>query len=595
MGSNIVANPALRIGQFSAYHGDRPDGMGELLDSGVDVLTGDYLAELTMLVLRKNQSRGGVGYAGAFVEQLERYLPRIAEGGVKVVTNAGGLDPRACAEAVREACRRAGVDLTVAAVVGDDLRPDLGSVLGADATLTNVDTGQELVLSEHEILTANAYLGAWPIVVALEAGADIVVCPRMTDASLVVGPAAWHHGWDRDAWDELAGAVVAGHLIECCGQVTGGNYALFHEHPDLGLPGMPIAEIAADASCVVTKATGTGGVVDTGTVIAQLLYEVGGREYLNPDVTVDLTSVRIAQEGPDRVAVSGTRGRAPNDLTKLSLTYEGGYRNSVTVGLTGMHLQDKIDWLRRGVERAVGAPETFDAFRWTVVGPVAETDGDQAQASAWVVITARDVDRAKVDRKGFTDRIVHLGTSSIPGFYLTAPPQRERLFGVQWPCLIEKKHIPTRVLVDGADPIEVHWRSWGATEAPSPAPCEVPEVPSGPTRRVPLGDLVGTRSGDKGGIANLGVWARDPRAYDWLRATLTADRLAELIPEARGLRIDRHEFPNLLALNFLLVGYLEEGVSSCTRIDPQAKGLGEYLASRTLDMPIALLGDPAVP
>jgi hypothetical protein len=581
----------IRIGQFSAYHGDRPDAMGELLASGVDVLTGDYLAELTMLVLRKNQLRGRPGYAASFVEQLERYLPQISEAGVKVVTNAGGLDPEGCAAAVANLCAQAGVSLRVATVTGDDLRLKLADILGADGTLLNVDTGAQLVLSNHEILSANAYLGAWPIVAALQAGADIVICPRMTDASLVVGPAAWRFGWAQDDWDQLAGAVVAGHLIECGGQVTGGNFALFAEYPDLGLPGMPIAEIAADGGCVVTKAAGTGGVVNTDTATAQLLYEVGGREYLNPDVTVDLTTVSVEQLEADQVRVSGTRGRAPNGLTKLSLTYDGGYRNSVTIGLTGRHLTKKLAWLRSAVERAVGAPETFDAFRWTVLGPVSEVDGDQAEVSAWVVITARDAERHKVGRTCFADRIVQLATNNVPGFYLSAPPQSEQQFGVQWPCLVEKRHVQPRVSLDGEAPVDIGWQSWEES-VPLLLPVDsfAPAVQQGgPVVRAPLGDLVGTRSGDKGGVANLGVWARSPAIYAWLRATLTPDSLRTLIPEAADLRIDRHEFPNLLGLNFILVGFLEDGVSSCTRIDPQGKGLGEYLASRTVDVPAALV------
>jgi acyclic terpene utilization AtuA family protein len=589
MGAQYPADP-IRIGQFSAFHGDRSDAMGELLDSGVDVLTGDYLAELTMLVLRKNQLRGRPGYAASFVEQLDRYLPRIAEAGVKVVTNAGGLDPEGCAAAVAYLCAQAGLPLRVATVTGDDLRLELADIVGADGTLLNVDTGAQLVLSDHEILSANAYLGAWPIVAALEAGADIVICPRMTDASLVVGPAAWRFGWAQDDWDRLAGAVVAGHLIECGGQVTGGNFALFSEYPDLGLPGTPIAEITADGGCVVTKAVGTGGVVNTDTATAQLLYEVGGREYLNPDVTVDLTSVNVEQLEADRVRVSGTRGRAPNELTKLSLTYDGGYRNSVTIGLAGRHLDEKLAWLRSAVERAVGAPETFDAFRWTVIGPVSQVDGDQAQISAWVVITARDAERHKVGRKGFTDRVVQLATSNVPGFYLTAPPQSEQKFSVQWPCLVEKRHVQPRVALDGEALVEVGWQSWEESVPPAPLLDSLASVvPDGPVVRVPLGDLVGTRSGDKGGVANLGVWARTPAIYAWLRTTLTPDRVRVLIPEAADLRIDCHEFPNLLGLNFVLVGFLEDGVSSCTRIDPQGKGLGEYLASRTVEVPAVLV------
>jgi Acyclic terpene utilisation family protein AtuA len=580
----------IRIGQFSAFYGDRPDAMGELLDSGVDVLTGDYLAELTMLVLRKTQLRGGHGYAASFIEQLQRYLPRIAEAGVKVVTNAGGLDPEGCATAVRNVCAQAGLPLRVAAVTGDDLRPHLFEILGEHGTLQNVDTAAELVLSDREILSANAYLGAWPIVAALKAGADIVICPRMTDASLVVGPAAWRFDWAHDDWDRLAGGVVAGHLIECGGQVTGGNFALFAEYHDLALPGMPIAEIAADGSCVVTKAVDTGGVVNVDTVTAQLLYEVGEREYLNPDVTVDLVTVGLAQVGANRVAVSGARGRAPNGWTKLSLTYDGGYRNSVTIGLTGRHLAKKLAWLGSAVERAVGKPETFEEFRCTVVGPGSEVDGNQSEVSAWVVISARDSDRQKVGRTHFADKVVQLATNNVPGFYLTAPPGKEQQFGVQWPCLVEKRHIQPLVTVDGAAPLEVGWQSWAHSAPPSPLVDPVlPAVPQGPVVRVPLGDLVGTRSGDKGGTANLGLWARTPEIYAWLRTTLTTNRLRTLIPEAADLRIDRHEFPNLLGLNFLLVGFLEDGVSSCTRIDPQAKGLGEYLASRTVEVPAALV------
>jgi len=584
----MTAN-TLRIGAFSAFYGDSPDNMEVLLDDGVDVLIGDYLAELTMLILRKNQLRGGPGYARTFVTQLGANLERIATQGVKVVANAGGLDPEGCAEEIRGLCRERGIDLTVAAVVGDDLRESLDGI-----ELSNMDTGEVLDPGAHTVLTANAYLGAWPIVEALRAGADIVVCPRATDASLVVGPAAWHFSWGRQDWDRLAGAVVAGHLIERGGQVTGGNFSRFYEHDDLGHPGLPIAEVAADGGSVITKVRGSGGLVSPDTVKAQLFYEVDGPHYHNPDVVTDLTSITVADLGDDRVAVSGVRGLPPTTTTKLSLTYEGGYRNAMTIGVTGSHVEQKVAWLRRQVESRVGGPETFDGFRWTVIGPARATDGTYDEATAMVVITARDRDAAKVSRQAFADRIVQICLASIPGFYMTTPPQKERLFGVQWPCLVDKALIRPVVRIDGRPALEVEWESEVDSNTRPVAPtadlAAFPELEDAATVAVPLGDIVATRSGDKGGKANLGVWVRDEMAYAWLRGHLTPDRLAELMPEVRGLRVDRHEFANLLGLNFVIHGYLEQGVSSCLRIDPQAKGLGEYLGNRTVEVPKVLLG-----
>lgn len=590
---NSFSRPTLRVGNFSAFLGDRADALEEVLEDDVDVLVGDYLAELTMLVLRKNEMRGGTGYAGRFIEHMAGSIERIAERKVKVIANAGGLDPEACAKALRTLCAERGVELTIAAVVGDNLRDDLGAVLGDTPVVTNLDTGQDLDLSNHEVLTANAYLGAWPIVEALNAGADIVVCPRMTDASLVVGPAAWKFGWTRDDWNQLAGAVVAGHLIECNSFVTGANFALFDEYEDLGMPGCPIAEIAEDGSSVITKTSHSDGIVVVDSVKAQLFYEVQSTRYYNPDVTVDLTSVQLKEIGHNRVQVSAVQGTIPTPTTKLSLTYEGGYRNTMTIGITGRKVQAKLAWLRRQVEQAVGKPAEFDAFRWTTVGPATETGGSLEESTALAVITARDTDRKKVGRKGFSDPIVALGIRSIPGFYLTTPPQAERLYGVQWPCLVPKEHIHVKVRIDGRDEITV---PWGPAQvepkvdvATARTSAELASQVGESTTLAPLGELVATRSGDKGGTANVGVWVRSEDAYQWLTTYLTPDRIHQLLPETRGQKVERYEFSNLLGLNFLIRGFLEDGVSSCTRLDAQAKGLGEYLSAQLAPIPTALL------
>jgi hypothetical protein len=581
----------LRIGQFSAYYGDRLDAMAELIAEGVDVLTGDYLAELTMLVLKKNQMRGGVGYAAGFVEQVGDHLEEIARRGIKVVTNAGGLDALACAAEVERLCQERGLDLSVAAITGDDIHDDLDRLLGEGQSFGHLTTGKPLELGDSTVLTANAYLGAWPIVEALTAGADIVICPRVTDASLVIAPAAWHHGWSPTDYDQLAGALWAGHAIECGGQVTGGNFALFHRHGDLGLPGMPIAEVAANGDSVITKSAGTGGLVDVDTVTAQLLYEVGGPRYDNPDVIGDLSSISVTQEGPDRVLISGARGCAPTASTKLSLCYEGGYRNTATVGVTGSHVEEKIAWLQREVARAVGAPESFDQFRWSVIGPHDVSSGSFEDATAWVIATARDRRREKVGRAAFSDRITQLGVSNIPGFYTANPPQRERLVGIQWPCLVEKGSVTARVHVGGSERT-VPWGPLDATGRFVPAhdsQAHHPEDVDPDAVDAELGAVIGTRSGDKGGMANLGAWTHTDAQYRWLAGFLTVDRIKALLPELAELDVERHLLPNLRGMNFLLHDYLEMGVASCTRIDAQAKGVGEYLGSRVVSVPRQVL------
>jgi hypothetical protein len=588
-----MTNETLRIGQFTGWHGDRADGMAELLRSGVQVLTGDYLAELTMLVLQKKQTRGGVGYVEAFIDVLGLHLEEIASKGVKVVTNAGGLDAPGLAKAIRALCAERGVDLSVAAIVGDDMRDVLAST--PDLELVNIDTGEPLDLTCQRVLTANAYLGAWPIVEALQQGADIVICPRTTDASLVVGSAASRFGWKPSQLDELAGAVVAGHIIECGAQATGGNFSFFAETADLGLPGMPIAEIDASGAAVITKSAGSGGLVTTDTVLAQLFYEVGGPAYQNPDVVTDLTSITVSQESADRVRVAGARGFPPTSTAKLSLTFEGGYRNAMTIGLTGGRLAEKRAWIEQQVEQEIGAAESFDELRWSQIGP-ADPHGSFEEATAWLVLTVRDRDRTKVNRSSFSGRLVSIATSSVPGFYLTSPPQSERLFGVQWPSLIAKDRVTASVVLASGESIPVPWPEDFSDDTDylvAEKGRSVDPVADEPTSTATLGTVIGARSGDKAGSANLGAWARDDRTYTWLASFLTVDRLRQLMPELEGLRVERHLFSNLRGMNFLIYRYLGDGVSACTRIDPQGKGLGEYLVSRIVDIPTSLVPETA--
>ncbi|WP_346772905.1 acyclic terpene utilization AtuA family protein [Rhodococcus sp. 14C212] len=587
----------VRIGNFSGFYGDRSDSINELLDAGVDYLTGDYLAELTMLILRKNQMAGRPAYAAGFISQLRPVLGRIAEQGVKVVCNAGGLDPLGCAQAIRELCADLGVSLTVAAISGDDLLDQLPRLIAeSNDLLANLDTSASFEVPADEVLAANAYLGAWPIVRALERGADIVICPRVTDASLVIGPAAHHFGWSPGDYNRLAGALWAGHAIECGGQVTGGNYSFFHEEGPLGIPPMPVAEIFEDGTSIITKSVAETGLVSTDTLTAQLLYEVSGPLYYNPDVIGDLRTVRVTQVGDDAVRLSGAVGYAPTTTAKLSVCFEGGYRNSITIGLTGGHLEQKLEWLRTQVDQVLTHADEFDGYRWTVVGPRDPSNGGIDDATALAIITARSSKAEAVGRRAFTGAITQLGVSSIPGCYFVGPPQAERSAAVQWPALVDKTRITAVVHLPGQDDEVVEWPE--VSIAQPVIPIHVPEPPrihdaTAATIDVCLGDLFGTRSGDKAGLANVGVWARDDQAYAWLLGYLTVERFRLLVPDAAGLRIDRHAIPGVHGINFVIHEFLEQGTASSTLVDSQAKGLGEYVASRKIQVPAFLLGRSA--
>jgi hypothetical protein len=593
-----MSNP-IRIANCSGFFGDRLSAAREMVEDGpIDVLTGDWLAELTMLILWKGQQRDpSRGWARTFLTQMEEVLGTCADREIKVVTNAGGLNPAALADEVRMLAEKLGVGLTVAHVEGDDLVPRIGELQQRGFDLAHLDTGQRLAEATGEVVTANAYLGAWPIVESLRGGADVVICPRVTDASLVVGPAAWHHGWDLTDWDRLAGAVAAGHLIECGPQVTGGNYAFFTEVPGLEHPGFPIAEVAEDGSSIITKHPGTGGQVSVGTVTAQLVYEIASPDYANTDVVARFDTIQLEQVEPDRVRVSGTRGLpAPKDV-KVSINLLGGWRNTMTFVLTGLDIEAKATLTLETMERKLGGAEQFAEYDVRLIRSDKADAPTNAEASAQLRITVKDADRSKVGR-AFADAGTELALAGYPGFHLTSPPTDATSYGVFWPALVPAELVePVVVRADGSRTPVPHQAFRcdvpGTQPASPPAPAPYSEEPAASSEEatvpMPLGTLVGARSGDKGGNANVGVWARQDDHYRWLFQYLTVERMALLIPEAAGLEIRRFDLPSVRALNFVVVGLLGEGVASSTRPDPQAKSLGEYLRSRLVDIPVSFL------
>jgi hypothetical protein len=577
------------IANASGFYGDRFSAVAEQVTGGaIDVLTGDYLAELTMLILWKTRRTGrSSGYARTFLAQMEEMLGTCVDRGIKVVTNAGGLDPGRLAEDLREMAARLGIAVSVAHIEGDDLMDDLPDIIAAGHVLSNVDTGVRLADDDRDPVTANAYLGAWGIAEALGAGADIVVCPRVTDASLVVGPAAWHHGWAPDDWDALAGGVVAGHVIECGAQATGGNYAFFGDIPDLAHPGFPIAEVASDGSAVITKHERTGGAVTIGTVTAQILYEIASPNYLNPDVVARLDTVTLSNAGLDRVAITGVRGLPPPPDLKVAVNFVGGYRNEVTLGIVGLDIEEKAARVQQALVSTLGDSAPAE-LRFELVRS-GKLDADtNAEAASMLSITARDGDADRVGRS-FADAVIGLALANYPGFFAVAPPSGASMYGVYWPTLVPRAVVRHEVVVEGGTRSIV--REPETSELPAAVSVPGLSHDAGPagTVRGALGTVVGARSGDKGGNANVGVWVRTDAQYRWLSAFLTVEKLRILLPEAAPLSIERYALPNIRGMNFVLKGLLGEGVASSTRFDPQAKSLGEWLRSRLVDIPVELL------
>lgn len=587
--------PPIRIANCSGFYGDRPSGAAEMVNDGpIDVLTGDWLAELTMLILARTRlKRPRGGYARTFVSQMEEVMGTCLERGIKVVSNAGGLDPDGCAEAVAEVADKLGLSPTIAYVNGDDLSPRLAELIDSGSLTRFSD---EVGLPDaDQILTANAYLGCWGIVDALCRGADIVITGRVTDAAVTCGPAAWHHGWSRDDFDALAGAVVAGHVIECSAQATGGNYSFFTEiegHAETARFGFPWAEVAADGSSIIGKHDGTGGAVTLGTVTSQLLYEIGGPEYLGPDVTARFDTIELEQVETDRVRISGVRGQAPPSTLKVATNELGGHRNSFTVALTGLDIDAKAALAQAAFWDACPyGPDDFDAIDSRVIRTDKSDPATQEEATAVWRVTVKDSDERKVGR-AFSDAMIHTALASIPGMYgLGGGPSAASPFGVYRPASVPADLVPAYVHILGGDTREVpsegpQGQALDIHTAP-PAP-----APAGPTVDVALGTIAGTRSGDKGGNANLGVFVRTDEQWAWLDNWLTTDQLRALLPETGPLPIERHRFANLRALNFVIVGLLQEGVAASTRQDAQAKALGEWLRARVVPIPKEVLPTP---
>jgi hypothetical protein len=595
------ATRVLRVANCSGFFGDRLSAAREMVEGGpIDVLTGDWLAELTMYILHKTRARSG-GYARTFLQQLEEVLPACIERGITIVSNAGGLNPEGLAGAVRELARRQGIEVRVASVSGDDITERVPDLMAGGERFVNLDSGEALA-PDAPLVTANAYLGARPIADALGAGAQVVVTGRVTDASLTVGPALHAFGWEDDDLDAIAGAVVAGHVIECGAQCCGGNYAFFDEIPHPSRIGFPVAELHPDGSAIVTKHPGTGGAVTVGTVTAQVLYEIAGPRYLSPDAVARFDTIALEQVGPDRVRISGVKGEPPPPVLKVTANLHAGWRNSMTLAITGALVEEKSRLAAAAVW--TGIPGGRGAFDETAEDLSGDLDG---AGLAFLRLAVRgDVEHAV--GRAFSGAVVETSLSSYPGTFFTSAPSGAQAVARYWPTTVDAGAVIPSIACDG-EPVAASPRvaSPGLPTSFAP-PRPAPAVPAegapasgrsdvpGALVTVPLWVLVGGRSGDKGGDANIGLWADADNVAEWLCDRFDVALCKEVLPEAAPYEVSRHPLPNLRAVNFVVHGILGWGVASNLRLDTQAKGLAELLRARTVLVPPALVagGKPAV-
>ena len=583
----------IRIANCSGYYGDKLSAARDLVEGGpIDVLTGDYLAELTMGILYSQRLKRGEdkGFVGTFLKQYKDIAKICQSKGIKIVVNAGGLNPQSMTTQLNAINEELSIDLKVAYIDGDDISADIKSFQDQGEEFIHIDKNQPLKSSDCQILTANIYLGAWGIVKALDLGADVVICPRVTDASLVIGPAAWKFKWKRNDYHKLAGALAAGHIIECGAQTTGGNYAFFEEVETFKDIGYPIAEVYEDGSFIVTKHQNTGGMISKGTVTAQLLYEISSQDYINPDVIGHFDSLVLEDLGKDRVLVSGCTGEAPNDSHKVCINLAGGYRNGMELILTGLDIEKKAETFVTALFDLLGGKEQFDdvtidLHRTDKIDPMTH---EEAMAILRIDLKSQD---PKLVGRLFTAKIIELALANYPGFFSKTPPGPGTPFIRYWPALIDSKHVYEKIDFSGEEhmirPTCIDYPD--QTTKRNAVNIEIEKASYDEHENIPLGRIIGARSGDKGGCANLGIWTKTNEAYSFIYHYLTVKQLRKLLPDLNDYEIERYDFPNIKSLNFYIKGILEDGASSNTKVDALAKSLGEYLRAKYVNVPKQLL------
>ncbi|MEC9264909.1 MAG: acyclic terpene utilization AtuA family protein [Pseudomonadota bacterium] len=579
----------VRIGCASGFWGDTPEAVGQLVTKGdIDYLVFDYLAEITMSLLARARAKSPeAGYAPDFVQALAPFLPELKRKGIKVVANAGGVNPRGCREALARVAEAAGIDISIGVVLGDDLLGRADEIRARGAT--EMFSGAPFPAKP---MSMNAYLGARPIAAALDAGADIVVTGRCADSAVALGPLMHEFGWGDEDWDRLSQGSLAGHLIECGPQGTGGNFTDWREVPGWDDMGMPIVEVSEDGSFIMTKTPDTGGLVVPASVGEQMLYEIGDpQRYVLPDVICDWSQVTLEQVGPDRVMVKGARGLGRTDSYKVSATHADGWRAITTLTLAAIDAPAKAERVAEAILtrcRRIFRGRNLGDFRQVSVEVLGAEAAYGANARAQTREVVLKIGVTHDDRDAlniFAGEIAPMAVSSaqgLTGFFAGRPKVQPvvRLFSF----LQDKADTPVAVEVDGKDvPVTIAAEAV-RLDASSAAAVEGREAGPGAVT-VRLVELAWGRSGDKGDIANIGILARKPEYLPYIRSALTEETVKDYFAHLCNGPVERFDLPGIHALNFLLHDSLGGGGIASVRIDPQGKGFAQMLLDIEIPVP----------
>ncbi len=606
----------IRIGNAGGYWGDDPYALRRQVFGSLKLhyISMDFLAEITMSILQKQKSKDPqAGYAHDFITVLEPVLEECLKRKIKIITNAGGVNPKGCAAAVFRLAEKKHLSLTVAVVDGDDLYAEILNLRNMGVDFKNMETGEDFSKCSQRVLSANTYFGALPVAQALKSQPDIVICGRVTDTGITLGAMIHEFQWGLDEYDKLAHGIVAGHLIECGAQASGGNFTDWKKVPSFIDVGFPIVECYEDGSFFVTKHPNTGGLISCQTVREQLLYEMGcPQSYLTPDVIADFSTIQLSSQQPEKVFVSGIKGRKPTDFLKVSIAYQDGYKCSGTLIISGPDVRAKAElfakvfWLRLEKElKNAGFSSTVAHTNTEYVGDDSTHKGMLSKHDAIEILlklSARDHDKDKL----------HFFRKLLPSLILSGPAGVAVTGGAPlisevvsyWPALIPQEHSLSHVSVyeqKESTPqllFEKKNLSWPLTQgtpeqdedtADPWSPRLVSELSTSRHLRVKLMEIAHSRSGDKGDTVNIGLIGRSPECYVWLRENITAEKVNDWFHSLCKGKVSRYLVPNLWALNFLLEQSLGGGGTMSLQIDAQGKTFSQALLRCEVDIPESLL------